>query len=61
MFYTVFSREIYIDTEKIQWKAEKFMFMKINLYSGQLTWKRKRNLITGSVSVFLEYIDQDGN
>lgn len=45
----------------IRHKAEEYMLSKINSYTGQLTWKVKRNIITGVVSAFLVHLDGSGN
>lgn len=45
----------------IRHKAENFMITKIKSYAEQLTWKCRRNLVTGSASEFFEYIALGGN
>lgn len=45
----------------IRHKAEEYMLDKINNYTGQLTWKVKRNIITGSVSTYIMHLESSGN
>lgn len=45
----------------IRHRAEKFMLTKINIFTGQLKWRRRKNLVTGNVNEFLEYVAQGGN
>lgn len=45
----------------IRHKAEEYMLDKINNYTGQLTWKVKRNIITGTVSAYIIHLESSGN
>lgn len=45
----------------IRHKAEEYMLGKINNYTGQLTWKVKRNIITGTVSSYIMHLESSGN
>ena len=45
----------------IRHKAEEYMLDKINNYTGQLTWKVKRNIITGTVSAYMMHLESSGN
>lgn len=45
----------------IRHKAEEYMLDKINNYVGQLTWKVKRNIITGTVSAYMIHLQSSGN
>lgn len=42
-------------------KAEKYMLDMIKNHMGQLTWKVKRNIITGTVADFMMHLDGVGN
>lgn len=45
----------------IRHKAEEYMLDNIKRYTGQLTWKVKRNIITGTVAEFMIHLDSSGN
>lgn len=45
----------------IRHKAEIYMMAKIVNYTGQLTWKVKRNMVTGSSADFIAYLDKASN
>lgn len=45
----------------IRHKAEKFMLNKIKNYTGQLTWRVKKKIITGIVTDFMTYLNSVGN
>ena len=45
----------------IRHKAEEYMLDKINNYAGQLTWKVKRNIVTGTVSAYMMHLESSGN
>lgn len=45
----------------IRHKAEKYMLDMIKNHMGQLTWKVKRNIITGTVADFMMHLDGVGN
>ena len=45
----------------IRHKAETYMIDQINNYAGQLTWKVKRNIITGSITEFMTHLNTVGN